>query len=779
MSQVESLLSQLTLAEKANLCTGGTSWTTTPIPRLDIPALLMTDGPHGVRRVPDVTVMGAKSLPATCFPTASALAAAWDIDLLEELGQVLATEAIAQEVDLLLGPGINMKRSPLCGRNFEYFAEDPYLAGVLATALVRGIQSKGVGTSVKHFAANNQETRRFTIDAHVDERSLREIYLPAFEMVVKQAQPWSIMCAYNKVNGTYCSEHHELLMDILKNEWGFEGFVASDWGAVRDRVKALRGGLDLEMPGPKESRVQAVIDAVERDELDEALLDESVRRILRIVMRSRATRRPDYGAPRVDIESDFDVETHHALARHIASKTIVLLKNDGVLPLETAGQLAVIGRSAQVAHFQGGGSSHINPTQVDVPMAELQALAHDAEIRYCPGYPADLTFDQTHIDEAVDLATHADVALLYIALPASIESEGYDRTNLELTPHQVALINAVCAVQPRTVVILNNGSAVTMDAWIDGPAAVLQAWMMGQAGGGAIADVLTGAVNPSGKLTETFPLRLTDTPSYLNFPGDNRTVRYGEGIFIGYRYYDTRQVPILFPFGHGLSYTTFAYSNLHVSTTNFRDIDGITVCVDITNTGTMPGDEIVQLYVADHEASLVRPAKELKGFDKVSLQPGETKTVTFALDFRAFAYYHPAYKAWITEDGDFDLLIGASSTDIRCRTTVTLESTLELPSLLNRESTIGDWLADPRGRVIFDPMYQQMLAGFNAFLGTNEDEQAGSELAMEANDTVGMDMMGFLMETPLLSILHFQEAGLPTSPEALVDGMLAQVYGDG
>ena len=759
MPDIAALISELTLEEKAALCTGASAWTTTAVERLGIPAMLVTDGPHGIRRVPDVNALGAQSLPATCFPTASALAATWDTDLLHDLGQALADEAIALGVDVLLGPGINMKRSPLCGRNFEYFSEDPFLAGQLATALTEGIQEKGVGTSLKHFAANNQETRRFTINTLVDERTLHEIYLPAFETVVKQAQPWTVMCAYNKVNGTYCSEHEQLLIQILKEAWGFEGLVVSDWGAVRDRVKALQGGLDLEMPGPKDRRVQAVIDAVGNGALTESALNEAVRRILTIVFKAAGT--PKGG--------DFDQNAHHALARRLAGETIVLLKNESLLPLEPGQHIAVIGRAAREPHFQGGGSSHINPTQVDSPFAELQALAGEAELSYSPGYPAGLDFDQTLIDAAVQAAEPADVALLYIALPSSIESEGYDRDNLDLTPQQVALIQAVCAVQPRMAVILNTGSAVAMSDWIDGPAAVLEAWLMGQAGGGAIADILFGRVNPSGKLAETFPQRVADTPAYLNFPGGNGQVRYGEGIFIGYRYYEARDVPVQFPFGYGLSYTTFEYSNLQVSATEFTDQDGLTVTVDVTNTGDRAGKEIVQLYLHDHEAGLMRPPKELKAFAKLNLQPGQTKTATMQLDFRSFAYYHPGHGQWITEDGDFDILVGASAADIRCQTTVTLKSSLDLPSPLNRESTVGDWLADPRGRVVFESLYRQMLAGMAAMMG--QDEAEGDN-----PPAIGMDVMGFLKETPLLSILHFQESALPMPADDIVDGLLAQVH---
>lgn len=755
MTKISDLIKKMTLEEKAALCTGASPWTTTPVERLGLPELTVSDGPHGVRRVTNVNDLIAASLPATCFPTASCMASTWDVDLIHAMGQALAEECIALNVDVVLGPGANMKRTPLGGRNFEYYSEDPFLAGQMAAGFIAGVQSKGVGTSLKHFAANNQEFQRMTISAKIDERTLREIYLPAFETAVKKAKPWTVMCAYNKLNGTYCSENHRLLVDILKDEWGFEGFVVSDWGAVHDRVASLKGGLDLEMPGPKERRVKAVVEAVRSGELDEAVLNESVRRILGIVLQAAETPKG----------RKFDILGHHALARRIAAEGMVLLKNNGILPLKKPQHIAVIGRAAKEAHFQGGGSSHINPTQVDNPIKELQKVTGDAELSYAEGYPADASYDQALIDAAVNNARSADVALLYLALPDSKESEGYDRADLDLTPQQVALIKAVTSVQPKTVVILNNGAPVVMSKWIDGTAAVLEGWMMGQAGGGAIADVLYGKVNPSGRLAETFPLRLVDTPAYINFPGGNGEVRYGEGIFIGYRYYDAKELQVLFPFGYGLSYTTFAYSNPRISAATFKDVDGLTVSVDVTNTGKTAGKEVVQIYVHDHKSSLVRPPKELKGFAKVELQPGETKTVTLALDFRAFAYYHPAYKQWISEDGEFDILIGASSADIRCTQTVTLQSTLELPCLLNRESTLRDWMEDPRGKRVFGPLFQQMTARMQAAFGGGEGEGAG------------MDAMGFLMEMPLLSVLHFQDSALPMPPEDLVDGLLAQVRG--
>jgi len=756
MEDIKSLIKQMSIEEKAALCTGASSWTTTPVERLGIPEMFVADGPHGVRRVPDTDSVSKKSLPATCFPTASCLAATWDRDLINDMGKTLAEECISQKVDVLLGPGVNMKRSPLGGRNFEYYSEDPYLAGELAASMINGIQSKGVGTSLKHFAVNNQEFQRFSISAEVDERTLREIYLPAFEKAVKKAQPWTVMCAYNKLNGVYGSENHELLVDILKNEWGFEGLVVSDWGAVHDRVASLKGGLDWEMPGPQGRRVQAVVNAVRSGELDESILDESVRRILNIVFKARKTVKGN----------QFDVDAHHKKAQKIASEGMVLLKNNGILPLKPNLNIAVIGRAAETAHFQGGGSSHINPTRVAVPLEELKARTPGSELVYVQGYPKDNSIQQAMIDEAVNAAGKADVALLYIALPSFKESEGYDRPDLDLTEHQVALIQAVAKSQPRTVVILNNGAPVAMSAWFDQVAAVLESWMMGQAGGAAIADILTGRVNPSGKLAETFPLHQNDIPASINWPGGYHKVYYGEGIFVGYRYYDTKQLDVLFPFGYGLSYTTFAYANPRVSTPSFKDTDGVTVSVDITNTGSVAGKEVVQVYIHDQKSSLVRPQKELKGFEKVALEPGETKTVSITLDSRAFAFYHPGYHQWITEDGDFDILIGASSSDIRGMKTVTLISTQDLPCLIDKESTIREWLNDPRGKQVLGPIYAQIEAESRRIFGGGE----------RYGDSIGMDVMDMIADMPLVSVLLFQQNKLTLPAEEMVEGMIRQAH---
>nr|AHI85741.1 beta-glucosidase [uncultured bacterium] len=745
----KSLIEQLTLEEKAALCVGITAWDTVPIERLGIPTVTVSDGPHGLRRVPD---MAGDSLPATCFPTASALAASWDVDLIAEQGRALADECIAIGVDVLLGPGINMKRTPLCGRNFEYFSEDPFLAGELAASFINAVQDKGVGTSLKHFAVNNQETHRMSISADVDARTLHEIYLAGFERAVKKANPWTVMCGYNRINGIHCSENRWLLTDVLKREWGYDGVAVSDWGAVHDRVKGVAAGLDLEMPGPQPMRVQRIVEAVQNGILDEAQLDDSVNRLLTLIQRASAV--PKGGG-------SVDVDKHHALARKVAAETIVLLKNEGdILPLGPADVIAVVGASAQQPHFQGGGSSHINATRVDIPMDELRQQAPDAEFVYAPGYTMEEGFDQAMIDEAVKIATGADVALLYIALPPFKESEGYDRPDIDLSDQQVALIKAVSAVQPRSIVILNHGSAIAMSDWIEDVPAVLEAWMMGQAGAGAITDVLFGRVNPSGRVAETFPLRLSDTPAYLNFPGERGHVRYGEGLFIGYRYYDAKQQEVLFPFGFGLSYTTFEMRNLHLSKSTIREGEPVTATVEVTNTGSVAGKETVQVYVRDVSASVVRPIKELKGFAKVSLQPGETKTVTIALEDRAFMFYDPDRKTWIAESGEFEILIGKSAAEIVLRQSMMLESHYTERADLSRFSTYGEWLADPRGSAVLRP---QLTALFHTV-----NTPDGHTVAI-------VETIPWLLDVPLDAVLGFFGRNERLTSDEVVANLLKQL----
>lgn len=698
-TKIETLLSQLTLAEKAALTVGRNNWQTVAVERLGIPAVTTSDGPHGVRRVQN---LGEKhSVPATCFPTASALAATWDRDLLYELGQALAQECLALGVDVLLGPGVNMKRTPLCGRNFEYFSEDPYLAGELAVNWIEGLQSKGVGASLKHFAANNQETHRMTVNASIDERTLHEIYLSAFERAVRQAQPWTVMCAYNRLNGTYCSEHKALLTEILRDRWGFEGLVVSDWGAVHNRERALQAGLDLEMPGPQPRRVEAVVQAVQAGDVDEELLDRAVSRVLELAFKTAGT--PKGG-------ETVDAAAHHALARRIAGEAIVLLKNEGdLLPLRNVARLAVIGAAAQEPSIQGLGSSRVNPVQVDIPLAEIEKQADDIEVHYFEGYRITGEADPDLAAAAVAGAAAADAAVLFIALPP--EAEAYDRPHIDLPEAQVKLIRAVAEAQPRCVVVVNNGAAVAMEPWIEFPAAVLEAWLMGQAGGGAVADVLFGRVNPSGRLAETFPRRLNDTPAYLNYPGEIGQVRYGEGLYIGYRYYDAKKMDVLFPFGFGLSYTSFELANLRLDASLIGERDELALTVDVTNTGQVTGKTVVQVYVHDVEAELARPEKELKGFVKVALEPGETREVTVRLEPRAFAYYHPGRGGWVIENGQFDILVGQSAAGPFLRAPVQVQAEKLSPRPLTMDSTIREWLEHPAGGSVLLGYFQEMLGG--------------------------------------------------------------------
>jgi beta-glucosidase len=744
----------MTITEKARMCTGATPWMTEAIPRLGVSAVAMADGPHGVRKVAKPGQLGAQGLPATCFPTASCLASSWDVDLLRRVGKAIAIECKTLSVDVLLGPGVNIKRAPVCGRNFEYYSEDPYLSGELGASFIQGVQGEGVGTSLKHFTANNQEFQRFIVNAMMDERTLREIYLPAFEIAVKKGKPWTVMCAYNKVNGVYCSEHFNLATEILKGEWEFDGVLVSDWGAVHDRVAALNAGLDLEMPGPKEKSVQEIIQAVENGSLDEDVLDDAVARLLRMALRVGATPNRQNG---------FDPNAHHTLAKNTASEGMVLLKNVGhFLPLKDVAKLAVIGRAAKEPRIQGGGSSQVNPTRLDTPFNEIKKIAKGSKLAYAEGYGRDYGYDPDLIVAACQIAKGAQVALLFIDIP--LESEGYDRQHMDLPEQSIALIEAVTEVQPKTVVILNIGSPVRMGNWLQDTPAVLIAWLIGQGGGKAVADILFGNVNPSGKLAETFPLKLRDTPAFLNFPGENRQVNYSERMFIGYRYYDAKEMPVQYHFGYGLSYTTFKYSNPRVSAKSFRDIDRVTVSVDITNTGNLAGKEIVQIYVHDCESSLIRPPKELKGFVKVSLEPGETKMVAIDLDQRAFAYYHPGYQCWFAEKGEFELLIGSSSHAIHFREKVTLHSTMELPSLLDSESTLREWFEDPVGAEVSQPLFEQLMTQASRTIGGGD----GGGITAE--------MLQTMADMPLLSILNFIGDQLPKPPEEMVDELLGQIH---
>ncbi|TWD84362.1 beta-glucosidase [Kribbella amoyensis] len=687
----DQVLAQLTLEEKAALCLGSDFWRTAPVDRLGVPAILLSDGPHGLRRQPDdgdhVGIGG--SLPATCFPTASTLGSCWDPGLVRRVGQAIGEEARAQGVAVVLGPGINIKRSPLCGRNFEYLSEDPLISGVLGAAFVEGVQSQGVGTSVKHYAANNQETDRLRVSADVDERTLREIYLAGFERVVRTAKPWTVMCSYNRLNGIHASQHPWLLTEVLRDEWGFDGLVMSDWGAVHDRVAALAAGLDLEMPPKLGISDAAIVAAVRSGELDEDVLDRAVGRVLRLVERASSVG-----------SGDFEVDGHHALARAAAAESLVLLKNsDDLLPLAPVDGdvVAVIGEFARTARYQGAGSSQVNPTRVETPLDALRdGVPAGVEVVFEPGFGLDTALDEELAAEAVGLAERASVVVVFLGLPAADESEGFDRTHLDLPANQLALLPRLAAANPNLVVVLANGSAVRLSTWDLDARAIVECWLAGQAGGGAVADVLLGKVNPSGRLTETLPLRLEDNPAYLNFPGEQGHVRYGEGVFVGYRGYDALGQEASYPFGHGLSYTTFAYDGLAVDVVGEGVDVRVRVSCGLRNTGSRVGKEVVQLYVGDPEAGVRRPTRELKGFRKVEVEQGTRVTVDFELTARDLSYWSTTHRGWVLEPGVFEIAVGSSSRDLPLATSVTVTGPPVLPRL-DGMATLDEWLAHPDG----------------------------------------------------------------------------------
>ncbi|MGH3590726.1 MAG: glycoside hydrolase family 3 C-terminal domain-containing protein, partial [Pseudonocardiaceae bacterium] len=658
--------------------------------RLGIPSVLLADGPHGLRKqqVGGDHVGISDSFPATCFPPAVALGSTWDADLLSEVGAALGRECRAEGVAVLLGPGINIKRSPLCGRNFEYFSEDPHISGQLGAAFVTGVQSQGVGTSLKHFAANNQETNRMTISAEVDERTLREIYLSAFETVVTRAQPWTIMCSYNKINGSYTSEDPWLLTTILRQEWGFDGVVVSDWGAVSDRVAGLAAGMDLEMPSSDGVNDARIVRAVNDGSLDEGVLDEAVIRLLRLANRYRVDQ-PD----QVD---SYNPDTHHALARTAAADAIVLLKNeDAALPIVGTGlTVGVIGEFARTPRYQGAGSSQVNPTRLDNALDALieRAQNHGSRVAFAPGYTLDEDESTTAlIEDAVAVARSADVALLFVGLLACDESEGYDREHLDLPRAHLWLINAVAAVNPRTIVVLSNGSVVSLEPWHDAVPAILETWLLGQAGGGAVADVVFGAVNPSGRLAETIPLRLEDNPSYLNFPGEAGRVRYGEGVFVGYRYYESVGRPVRYPFGYGLSYTSFDHTNLVVMP---NDDATVTVQVSVTNTGSAAGKDVVQVYVSPPARPVNSPARELRGFIKVFLEPGQSERVEITLSRRAFSYFDVPASQWVIARGEHSVQVARSARDVVLAASVVLDGD-RVARELSIDSSVQEWFEHP------------------------------------------------------------------------------------
>lgn len=644
---VKKIVSEMTLEEKAGMCSGWDFWHTKPVERLGVPKMMVSDGPHGLRTSSGNGINDSKV--SVCFPSSAGLAASFNRALAARQGDTLGKEARSFGLGVLLGPAINIKRSPLCGRNFEYMSEDPYLAGELSAAYVNAVQSHNVGVSVKHFAANSQERRRTSVSAIVDERTLREIYFPAFETTVKKAQPWTVMCSYNQINGCFSSENDWLLNKVLRGEWGFNGFVMSDWGAVNDRVKGVPAGLDLEMPSSGGVNDYRLVEAVKAGELDEKALDVCCENILRIVdLHVKNAKEPEY-----------DREADHAIAREVARECMVLLKNDGILPLNKDKKVAFIGKFAKTPRYQGGGSSHINTYKV---LGALEAAEGINKV-YAEGYDDNGATCDKLIAEAVAAASGADVALVFAGLPDSYESEGFDRSHMDLPEGNNRLIEAVAAANPNTVVVLHNGSPVTMP-WLDKVSAVLEAYLAGECSGGAAVDILFGDVNPSGKLAETFPVKLEDTSCYANFPGNPLTVEYREGIYVGYRYYERAGKDVLFPFGFGLSYTTFELSDIKVSATDVKAGDALTVSVTVKNTGDRDGAEVVQLYVGQRDNKIFKAVKELKGFEKVFLKAGEEAVVTFELDKRSFAYYDVEDGDWQVESGTYVLSVGSSSRDI-------------------------------------------------------------------------------------------------------------------
>ncbi|MHB9032654.1 MAG: beta-glucosidase family protein [Anaerolineae bacterium] len=685
--RAEALLAQMTLEEKLDLTIGADAWHTHAVPRLGLDAIMMADGPHGLRKEGPRTETGrGPTVPATCFPTASALGCSWDPGLVAEVGAAIAEECQANDVQMLLGPGVNMKRTPLCGRNFEYYSEDPLLAGELGAALVRGVQSQGVGTSLKHFACNNQEYERMWMSAEVDDRPLHEIYLRAFERVVKKANPWSVMCSYNRLNGTLASEHRWLLSDLLKTEWGYEGVVVSDWGAVDNKTRSLEAGLDLEMPGPGHDHTARLAAQVREGKLSEKAVDAAALRVIRLALTGLANKKGTSG---------FDVDAHHALARRAAAESMVLLKNEvNVLPLQAGSlkKVALIGRFAEYPRFQGSGSSRVNPTRQDIPREELaRALGAGVELLYEPAYDEDGDITPAALAEAAALAAGADVAVILAGLPERYEAEGYDRQNMAMPDGHNRLIEAVAAAQPRTAVVLMNGSAVEMP-WFDLVPAVLEAGLGGQAVGGAIADVLTGVRAPGGRLAETLPLALADTPAFINYPGYGGRVRYGEGIYIGYRYYDKRGMAVRRGFGAGLAYTTFAAANLALSGGTLEPGGSLQASLAVTNTGAKAGQEVVQLYISRAESVYDRPPRELKAFSKAALQPGETRQVSLTIYADDLRIWDEARNAWYLEPGDYRVLVGGMTAEFNV---LPDPKAARIP--LTRHSTIREFVLDPHG----------------------------------------------------------------------------------
>lgn len=742
--KIEDLLKELTVEEKAGLCSGLDFWHTKPVERLNIPSVMVSDGPSGLRTEKENGVDENDSRTAVSFPSGCATASSFDRQLLNQLGQILGDEANSFNLSTVLGPAINIKRSPLCGRNFEYLSEDPYISGELGAAYVKGVQSKNVGTSVKHFACNNQETNRFSVSEEVDERTLREIYLAGFETCVKKAEPTTIMCSYNAINGELSSENKWLLKDILRDEWGFKGLVMSDWGAVLDRVKGIKADLSLEMPASGGMTDNDIVQAVKSGELSMEELDEAVSHVLEMVFNYIENKKPGV----------FDMEKDHEASGKFAEESCVLLKNeDRLLPLVpeylsnyedseypyvglNAGGTLFVGYFAESPRYGGGGSSKIKCYK----MTNALKAAEEAGIKvdYVRGYNKDcVTTTENLTNQAVAAAQKARTVVVFAGLPESFESEGADRTTLDLPAVQNELIEKLAEVNTNIVVVLHNGSPVSMP-WLDKVKSVLECYLGGENIGTAQINLLYGRSNPCGKLAETFPIRLEDTPCYMNYPGNGRQCFYSEGIFVGYRWYDCRKIPVLFPFGHGLSYTTFEYSNIRLNSSKIKDSDGLKVYATIKNTGSCAGKEIVQLYVADKTGVEIRPEKELKGFEKVYLEPGEQKEVEFVLDQRSFAYWNTDRNCWYAPSGEYEILIGASSQDIRLSATLDVTTTSGPAFKVTTWTTMGDMLQNREMKALIENDYKNA----RAFVDKMTDEEFESKFPFPKVAMIGMIKSG-------------------------------------
>lgn len=781
MLKHKDLISQMTLKEKASLCSGKDFWHLKSIERLGLPEIMVCDGPHGLRKqnAENKKVGIGNSYPATCFPTAVTTACSWDRDLIYKMGQALAEECLQHGVSVLLGPGVNMKRSPLCGRNFEYFSEDPELAGEMGAAFIAGVQSKGIGTSLKHFAGNSQEMKRMTSNSIIDERALREIYLRAFEKAVKKSQPWTVMNAYNLLNGTYCSENDWLQNKVLRDEWGFKGAVVSDWGAVNDRVAGLNAGNDLEMPSSGGVNDAKIVEAVKCGVIDETTLDERVDKLIDIILKGAANKKPGY---------KFDVKAHNLLSRQIAEQSMVLLKNDGnILPLKRVeGEyVAVIGAFADNPRYQGAGSSIINPTMID---SGRRAFNNSPiSVKFADGYDRSgkRKNEDAYITEACNLAKNASKAVVFIGLTDDYESEGFDRSTMKLPDGHNRLVEAVSRVNDNVIVVLEGGSPVEMP-WADDVKAILNAYLGGQSVAPAIVDVLTGKANPCGKLAETYPVCLKDTPTSFRYPDSKEDVQYRESIFIGYRYYDKVERNVRFPFGFGLSYTSFEYSDIKLKKKNLTKGDGAKVTFTIKNTGDVAGSEIAQVYVAKPESKIFRAPKELKGFVKIHLEPGEEKKVSVELDDRAFAFWNTATEDWCVESGEYKILVGASSRDIRLEAAAKMKSEDDETIVDLRESAGVYFDGDPaRAReddfkVIYGGEFKLAPEitsdSLNNSIERSKDKGLAKfiyntvDLAMKPKGGVGSSMItNTIMQTPIRNYVSMSN-GLFT--EDMADGLL-------